>query len=276
MRMPLLVAALVLVPVVASARPKDNGKAPACGVKLLPLVEGNTWTYNAIAAPVPPPDAIRRLSPEEPKAITVTVKSVETQDGKTVATLEEKLTIDRTRDPKKPAIEELTYESTITCTKDTFDISPNSYYFAGEPGGSLGLEITNLERLNKGTSIKLDKKNKVGTKEWRDDLVMQWKRIPVEGSGAQLGSGKVELERQITPQPIESVTTKSGMMYKSEKLGIITTGRVTLDNPGNPKAKPMELPANWVSQLWISEGTGVVQTLNSYGHMYQLVDTNVK
>jgi hypothetical protein len=65
-------------------------------------------------------------------------------------------------------------------------------------------------------------------------------------------------------------------MYKSEKLGIITTGRVTLDNPGNPKAKPMELPANWVSQLWISEGTGVVQTLNSYGHMYQLVDTNVK
>lgn len=274
--MPLLVAALVLVPAVASARPKDKGKAPACGVKLLPLVEGNTWTYNAIAAPTPPPDAIRRLSPEEPKAIVITVKSVNTEDGKTVATLEEKLTIDRTRDPKKPAIEELVYESTITCTKDTFDISPNSYYFAGEPGGTLGLEVTSLERLNKGTSIKLDKKNKVGTNEWRDDLVMQWKRLPSEGSGAELGSGKIEIERQITPQPIETVTTKSGMMYKSEKLGIITTGRVTLDKPGNPNAKPMELPANWVSQIWISEGTGVVQTLNSYGHMYQLVDTNVK
>ncbi len=275
MRMPLLVAALVLVPAVATARPKHGGKAPACGVDMLPLVEGNQWTYNSIAAPQPAPDAIRRLSPEQPKAITVTVKSVETKDGATVATLEEKLTIDRSRDPKKPEIEEYAYESTITCTKDTFDVSPNSYFFAGEPGGYIGLEITSLERVNKGTSLKL-KKGKVGTNEWRDDLVMHWKRIPTEGSGATLGSGKIEIERQITPQPVETVTTKSGMNYKSEKLGIITTGRVTLDNPGNPKAKPMELPANWVSQLWISNGTGVVQTLDSYGHMYQLVDTNVQ
>src|SRR5690606_24910673 len=132
MRMPLLVAALLLVPAVATARPRSKGgKAPACGFTLIPLVEGNQWTYNAIAAPTPPPDAIRRLSPEQPKAITVTVKSVETKAGKTVATLEEKLTIDRTRDPKKPAIEERSYESTITCTKNTFDISPNSYCFAG-------------------------------------------------------------------------------------------------------------------------------------------------
>src|SRR5690606_846040 len=101
-----------------------------------------------------------------------------------------------------------------------------------------------------------------------EDLVIEWKRIPTEGSGAKLGAGKLELERQFTPQVPEPVTTKSGMVYKSEKLGLITTGRVTLENPGNPNHKPMELPANWISTIWLANDVGVVQTLNSYGHMY--------
>jgi hypothetical protein len=281
MRMPLLLAALALVPAVASAGPKQQaakaaalGKGPACGAKVLPLVAGNQWTYNPIAAPVPPPEQIRRLSPTQPKAIVITVKSVDTQNGETVATLEEKITIDRTRDPKKPEVDEYTYESTITCTDKKFDISPNSYFFAGEPGGVLGLEITKLDRL-KGTSLQLTK-GTIGEAEWREDLSLLWSRKPTEGSGAKLGSGKLELERRFAPQNPEPITTKSGMVYKAEKLGLITTGRVTLDPPGNPNHKPMELPANWVSQLWLAEGVGVVQTLNSYGHMYQLVDTNVK
>jgi hypothetical protein len=279
MRMPYLLAALALVPAVAGAKPKDDAKAgaskaPACGAKILPLAEGNQWTYNSIAAPVPPPDAIKRLSPAQPKAIQITVKSVQTQGADTVVTLEEKMTVDRTRDPKKPEIDEYSYESTVTCNATKFEISPNSFYFAGEPGGVLGLEITKTDHL-KGTSLQLTK-GTIGEKEWGEDLALLWKHKPTEGSGAKLASGKLELERRFTPQPPEQVTTKTGMMYKAEKLGLITTGRVTLDKPGNPNAKPMELPANWVSQLWMADGVGVVQTLNSYGHMYQLVDTTVK
>src|SRR5687768_18620774 len=109
MRMPLLAVAVALVPATALAKPKADakagGKAPACGVKLLPLAVGNQWTYNSIAAPLPPPDAIKRLSPAQPKAIIVTVKSVENKGGETVVTLEEKVTIDRTRDAKKPEID---------------------------------------------------------------------------------------------------------------------------------------------------------------------------
>ncbi len=278
--MPLLLTALALVPAVAGANPKQEaaksvgGGKPACGAKVIPLVVGNQWTYNSIAAPLPAPEAIRRLSPAQPKAIVITVKSVESKGGETVVTLEEKMTIDRTRDAKKPEIDEYTYESTITCTDKKFDVSPNSFYFAGEPGGYIGLEITKLDRL-KGTSIQL-KKGTIGDQQWREDLSFTWKRVPAEGSGAKLGSGKVELERQFTPQVPEPITTKTGMMYKSEKLGLITTGRVTLDNPGNPNHKPMELPANWISTLWMADNVGVVQALNSYGHMYQLIDTNVK
>jgi len=278
MRMPLLCAALALVPAVAGAKPKQDAKAgaskaPACGAKVLPLAVGNQWTYNSIAAPTPPSEQIKRLSPAQPKAIQITVKSVESKGADTVVTLEEKMTVDRTRDPKKPEIDEYTYESTVTCTDKKFEISPNSFYFAGEPGGVLGLEIVKNDHL-KGTSLTLTK-GSIGDAEWREDLVMMWKRKPAEGSGAKLGSGKLELERRFTPQNPESITTKTGEMFKAEKLGLITTGRVTLDNPGNPNHKPMELPASWVSQLWLADGVGVVQALNSYGHMYQLVETNL-
>ena len=191
-----------------------------------------------------------------------------------MVTLEEKVTIDRTQDPKKPLLDEYTYESTITCTDKKFDVSPNSFYFAGEPGGYSGLEVSTLTRV-KGTSLQL-KKGAIGDAEWGEDLVLEWSRKPTEGSGAKLGAGKLELERRFTPQTPEPVTTKSGMMYKSEKLGLITTGRVTLTNPGNPNHKPMELPAGWLSTIWLADNVGVVQTLNSYGHMYQLIDTNVQ
>ena len=284
MRFPLLLTALALVPALAGAAPKtgkqDAAKAgaagkPACGAKIMPLAVGNQWTYNSIAAPLPPPDAIKRLSPAQPKTIVITVKSVEAKGAETVVTLEEKLTIDRTRDAKKPEIEELAYESTVTCTADKkFEISPNSFYFAGEPGGYIGLEITKTDHL-KGTSLVLAK-GTVGEAQWREDLAITWKHKPTEGSSAKLSSGKVELERQFTPQDPEPITTKSGFMYKAEKIGLLTTGRVTLEKPGNPNHKPMELPASWVSTLWMADNVGVVQTLNSYGHMYQLIDTTVK
>jgi len=38
----------------------------------------------------------------------------------------------------------------------------------------------------------------------------------------------------------------------------------------------MELPAAWVSTLWLAEGAGVVQTLNPYMHMYQLSAVTLK
>ena len=129
--MPVLLATLALVPAVAGAKPKQEaakaagGGKPACGVKVLPLAVGNQWTYNSIAAPTPPPDAVKRLAPAQPKAIVVTVKNVEAKGGETVVTLEEKVTIDRTRDPKKPEIDEYSYESTVTCSDKKFDISPN-------------------------------------------------------------------------------------------------------------------------------------------------------
>jgi hypothetical protein len=272
MRLPLLALLVAATPVVASAQPKTKGK-PACGVTLLPLVVGNQWTYSFVPAPTGATPDIVRISPATPKGFVITVKNVEVKGPDTVVTLEEKLTYDFTKDPKKQTIEERIVNSTITCNAKKFDVSPESFFFAGEPGGYLGLAVDKLER--KGTSIVLTG-GRIGEAEWPEDLVIVYSKRPTEGSNATLGSGKLELERRFTPLESEDVATKSTAYPKAEKLAVKTTGRVTLDKPLSKDLKPMELPADWVSILWFSPGTGVIQTLNRYAHMYQLVDSQLK
>lgn len=274
MRFPLLAFALVtLTPVAAVAQPKPPKGKPACGVTLVPLVVGNQWTYGF----VPPKDAatpeIARIAPATPKGFVITVKNVETKGADTVVTLEEKLTYDYTKDPKKQNIEERIVNSTITCNAKKFDISPDSFFFAGEPGGYQGLTIDKLDR--KGTSIQLVG-GKIGEAEWPEDLVILYSKKPFEKSNATLGSGKLELERRFTPLESEDVMTKSMAYPKAEKLAVKTTGRVTLDKPLSADLKPMELPADWTNILWFAPGTGIVQTLNRYAHQYQLVDSQLK
>jgi hypothetical protein len=268
--------------------------APACGASLLPLVVGNTWTYNPIPAPAALPEALARLAPPQPKQIVVTVTGVETVGGDTVVTLEEKHGFDISRDSTKPNIVEQTLKATITCnTKGKFDISPESFFFAGEPGGFFGMTFDQFTR-KKETSIKFIK-GTIGENEWIEEIAAHFTRVPTPGSDVKLSGGKLELERKFTPQQPETITTKMGN-YKTEKLGLTTTGRVTLDNRLAPEGKSCttkkidpvtkaetnvpteicELPANWINQLWLADGVGVVQTLNSYAHMYQLVDMQLK
>jgi hypothetical protein len=297
----LLAAALVSNSDV-SAAPKKKGAvpaagkaAPACGVKILPLVAGNTWVYNPVAAPTSLPEAMQRLAPNQPKSVTVTVKSIEKNGADFVATIEEKHGFDLTKDPKAPKIVEQVVTGMITCNaKGKFDIGPELFWFAGEPGGVHGLAFDKFER-KKETSIKLTK-GVIGENEWIEEIAAHFTRTPSKGSeSTKLVGGKIELERKFTPQPQEKVITKMGN-YTTEKLGLLTSGRVTFDSALSPEGKPCsmvridpekktevkepsaacELPANWITTLWLAEGVGVVQSLNSYAHMYQLVDAQLK
>jgi hypothetical protein len=258
--------------VVAVAQPKPKGK-PACGVTLLPLVVGNQWTYSFVPAKDPATPDIARIAPATPKGFVITVKNIETKGTDTVVSLEEKLTYDFTKDPKKQIIEERVVNSTITCGAKKFDVSPESFFFAGEPGGFQGMTIDKLDR--KGTSLQLTN-GKIGEAEWPEDIVILYSKKPFEKSNATFGSGKLELERRFTPLEAEDVTTKSMAYQKAEKLALKTTGRVTLDKPLAADLKPMELPADWTNIIWFDPGTGIIQTLNRYAHMYQLVDSQLK
>lgn len=277
-----------------AAVPGAGKAAPACGAKILPLAVGSVWTYNPVAAPQALPEALARLAPNQPKQIIVTVTSIEKAGADTVVKIEEKHGYDLSKDPKVPKIVEQTVTGTITCNaKGKFDISPELFWFAGEPGGVHGLTFDAFTR-KKETSLKLTK-GTIGENEWIEEITAQFKRVPTEGTATKLPGGKLEMERRMTPQQPENIVTKMGS-YKAEKLGVTTTGRITLDERLAPEGKPCsasmidpvtkaekktpteacELPANWINQLWLVEGVGVVQALNSYAHMYQLVDAALK
>ncbi|HEU0029256.1 MAG TPA: hypothetical protein VFQ53_01400 [Kofleriaceae bacterium] len=253
----------------------------ACGAKVLPLVVGNQWTYSPIAAPQPIARELEKLAPAQPKQIVITVKSVEPGAGGTVATLEEKMTYEVTpanAEKKKPAVmAEVIVKSTISCSKDRFDISPDSFFFNAEPGGYRELAFDKFERAKapNNTSWKLTN-GTIGEAQWGEDIVAHFTRTPAKASNATMSAGKLEIERRFTPLVPETVVTKGGLNYKAEKLAIVTTGRITLDAPVSPNPAQSELPKGWINTIWMVDNVGVVQTLNMYAHMYQLTDVQLK
>ena len=114
----------------------------------------------------------------------------------------------------------------------------------------------------------------IGEAEWREDIVAHFTRTATPGSNATLDSGKIELERQFTPAQPERLNTKLGI-YTAERVVLVTTGRVSLDHPA-PDSKPMDLPANWLNQLWLVNNVGVIQVENAYAHKYLLTDVQLK
>jgi len=249
------------------------GKAVAtCGAKILPLVEGNKWTFGFVESGAPGREDLFKLVPAQPSQIVISVKSIETKGDETVVTLEEKTTADLSKDSKKHILDERTINSTITCGRTKFEISPDSFFFSGEPGGYFGITFDKLERP-KDTTWKLVN-GTIGDQQWREDIVAHFTRTPTPGSGATLDSGKLELERKFIPAQPEQVNTKVGL-YTAERLAVTTTGRITLDH-GQPETKLAELPANWVNQLWLVPNVGVIQVLNAYGHKYMLTDVQLK
>src|SRR6476469_1562369 len=77
---PAAVAAPKSQPADAKAGAGPVGKAaPACGARVLPLVEGNTWRYTSIPAPAPAEAASARIARTQPNTIVITVKKVDKQ-----------------------------------------------------------------------------------------------------------------------------------------------------------------------------------------------------
>jgi hypothetical protein len=244
-----LAVAVVLVAIATGGRQAcaQRGKPKAaCAGRLFPLAVGNKWTFVPGTPPTQAPEAMVRFIPVQPKSVVVTVTAIEAQDGKSVVKLEEDV------DGHK-------INSTITCGAGTFEVSPDSFFFSGEPGGYYGLTFDKLEnKVIEGAPW---------AATWREDMLGMWKRTPEAGIDADLGKGKIEVERRFTMGHNEKVTPP----FKPEgiqalRLQVEVTGRITIDGVD----KPSEMPANWVNSLWFADGLGPVQVLNSNYHMYQL------
>jgi hypothetical protein len=251
-------AALATLAVPASAFAQAKPKVTrACGVSALPLTVGNQWTYEPVGAPpeLQLSPSAARLAPAQPKKITIQVTSVETQGDVTIVTLSEDIGF-------------RTLNTTIKCGATKFEVDPNSFFFAAEPGGAWGVNLTPIER--KGNTLEL-KGGKLAGPEWRDDLIATWEQVPTPGSGATLGKGKLETERAFKVLSDATLVVPAGK-FSGREVTVDITGRVTLDPPAE---KPFEMPANFRSHFWFADGVGLVQSVNGYAQMFVLTSVKI-
>ncbi len=249
--------------------------ARACGITTIPLTVGNTWTYEPVAHPSAADlaEGATRLYPIQPRKVVVTVTAVETAGTVTTVKLDETTTHavpvkENGKDSEK--LLDRTLQTTLTCTATTLTASPESFWFAGEPGGAWNAPLSNVER--KGHTFPIVAGKLDGT-EWHDDVIATWARQPTAGTDAKLGTGKLELERRVVlVSDTEPVGTAAGSFTKSTKLGVETHGRVTIDGA---EGKPYELPEGLYSFYWLVDGVGVVMVHNAFIHAYQLASFTV-
>lgn len=247
----------------AIAAPKAApASAPrACGVTAIPLVVGNEWVYETTAPPADRTltDAQKRLTPLEPKKLTITVTAIETADGVTTVSLNESL-------------DGRVHPTWIKCAGggSTFQIAPDAFWFAGEAGATFGIELANIER--KGQTLGLTG-GKLTALEWHDDLRATWKQVATGKVQPSLGQGKLEVLRHWVAQPDEEINTPVSGNAQAKKLGIEITINVSID-PAPPT--PIRAPPLLVNFLWYVDGIGPVQALNSYGQMFILTSATTK
>ena len=189
------------------------------------------------------------------------------------------------------------HDTTITCTAGgaSFDIGMDAFWFAAEPGQVHGIEVSNVQRTGDTLELAGGKIN-AALPDWRDDVTASWKHVPAAQARPTMNSGTVEVRRHFVTLPSEPVATKYGQWNKSIKLGVETSVRTGLEPPtekplrGDIRCRdnkdpvcgcrvqkeptdppdPICVPPLLVNFLWFIDGVGPVQTLNSYGQMFQL------
>ena len=268
----LLLAAIGLAASATEAAAQKKKVPKACGITAIPLAVGNVWVYEAVAHPTPLEEAQKKLLPPQPSKVTITVAKVETAGDVTTVGLTEVIESQVSQpDGKPPRTETRTLETSITCTATRMDISPDAFWFNGEPGGFWNLSVENLARKERSQTFQIAKGKLTGV-EWHDDISFKWKRNATEGTTAELGAGTFDMTRRFVITGEESVTTAFGVYSTASKIGIETKGEITVENA---TGKPYLLPEGLVTFFWLADGVGIVQVHNTFIHAYQLTNATI-
>jgi hypothetical protein len=234
----------------AQKKKKKGAKVkPACGLKILPFAEGVEWKYQYyVPEGVQLPPGVRVQDPPE---VTIKVTKVAKAGKKTVISLEE-------------SYRKVKLETELTCDKQGLIVPPESFFFAGQPGGGLHMTLGKIERKAE-TNVFAGGKLKG---EAREDIKTDVKREPSPGSGAVLVPASLEVERQMKVLPgVETV--ESGITsHKATRLTIQMTGRATLETT---KDKPFNVPTLDIA-MFLAPDIGIVQVRNSQGQGWKLAE----
>ncbi|HET6611004.1 MAG TPA: hypothetical protein VFG83_03410 [Kofleriaceae bacterium] len=242
---PIVLAAAALAAGLTLAVP---AQAAPCGIDYLPLSQGSEWTYGLVPNPEnPKPGEVRVVLPS---SLVIRVVKVEEAGDSTTITLEEKLG-------------DHAVETTLACTKDGLTISPQSFFFAGEPGGGLNMTLSDVKRV--GVTYPGAKGFRSGA-SWVEKLTAHVVRAPAEGSGAKLAEGKVQIERRVSIGGRDRAETPL-QNFRATSVRLTLTGRAMVE----PNLKVgVEMPDGPAVRLWFASGVGLVMATNRFGDTWQL------
>lgn len=265
LRLTLTLVSLAAMATTASAqrRPVAPKVERACGVTAIPLSVGNSWTYE----PTPPPpdralsEAQIKNTPVQPKQMIIKVTGIETKEGVTTVSLSEDL------DGK-------VHNTTITCRAGGAElrVAPDSFWFSGEAGAVHGIELSEVQRKGQTLLLTAGKLNP-NNLEWHDDFSAKWKHVPTAKARPTMRTGTIDVLRRFVLQVAEPVTTKAGSWKAPTKLGLEINMKLTIEPA---PAQPLKDQPLLVNFLWIADGVGPVQTLNSFGQQFQLAAYTVQ
>ncbi len=232
----------------AQRRGKKSAAKPACKMKYLPFVTGYTWTYQYV---IPPgvEERANAIKAKVPEMLTITVKSVEPSSKGTAITLTE-------------SYRKVSTETVLTCDSKGLTVPLNSFYFAGELPGALGIDLEgqtdkgeiypSAAGLSRGASMYV---------EIKSDVI----RNSAPGTKAKHPAAKLEIERQITIGGSEEVEVEHGI-HRATAVEIALSGRVALVTD---LEKKVSLPEG-NAMLWFTNGIGLVRAYNRLGQGWAL------
>jgi hypothetical protein len=233
-----LSSALLALLVPATALAQKAGP-PACGLRSIPMAVGNYWVYKVASG-----------------TDLVTIKVVEVtppKDGKPTQIKLEETWKGRTA----PVV--------ATCTPGGgYIIPPDSFFFAGEPGGGVGvtLKVTSHDAVTI-----LPDEQLVADTPWIEILKAEATREPAEGTKAKHAPAKIELERHCLVKGNEEVVGLIGQ-WNPQKFTFELRGRAFV---GEEK---WDIPIKRPGAVWFVKGLGVVKLDDAFDRSWELVETN--
>ncbi len=250
-----LAAAVAALPASADAQKKKKKKSkvkPACGLKVLPFAEGMEWKYQYfVPEGVQLPPGVRVQDPPE---LLIKVTKVAKNGAKTVIGLEE-------------SYRKVVVKTELECDAKGLTVPPDSFFFAGQPGGGLQMKLGKIERKAETNVFEGGKLKGEAFEEIKTDVT----REPSPNTGAVLVPAKVEIERKMTVGA-QKETIESGITsHKATRLTIQMTGRATLQSTPD---KPFNVPTLDIA-MFFEPDVGVVQVRNSQGQGWKLAEHKI-
>jgi hypothetical protein len=224
-------------------KPKAGATKPACDQRFLPLVAGNSWTYQSGADQVTV--KITSVGPGEAKG-SMLIKVEETFGA-------------------------LVSKNEWTCDAKGLRVSPDSFFFAGEPGGVYGTQVTWTSHDDVWLHPDVEVVPESG---WQEKLKADVTRTDLGGTGLAHPPAKLEVERYVIVHPAEAV---QGNIFQGDALKVEFQLRARAFI-GEEKVELQIIDDKNPGAMWMVKDFGVVKVKDNLkgGKTWDLINSSVE